>query len=76
MLWFELTEKDEIRDDSAKIVLNCTLLQLGRNTLDIPLYENRNVSHYSAKILKDDVGVRFVFGKEQDSMYSVDLNIQ
>ena len=43
VLWFELEERDEYKDDSAKIVLNCTLLQVGRNTLDIPLHENATI---------------------------------
>ena len=64
VLWFELTEKDDFKDDSAKVVLNCTLLQEGRNTLDIPIYENDAIFRYTAEILKNDVGTRFVFGND------------
>ena len=40
------------------------------------MYEDQAIVRYTAKIFRDEVGVRFDFGNEKDSIYSVDLHIE
>ena len=62
-------EKDkghEKSDDISEVILPCKYLQLGTNTIELPLYENSNMLTYSAKVRKHANSTIFEFGSEMD----------
>jgi hypothetical protein len=63
LLWIELHEHDDWQNDVTKIGINCTYLQLGDNTIDVPLYENEVFTKHSALFMKKAFKVKYLFGK-------------
>jgi hypothetical protein len=77
-IYFDLLEKDEDienRDDISEVILPCKYLQLGKNTIELPVYENSNMLTYGAKVEKRNNATKFAFGSDQDrlTVYAVDL---
>ena len=66
---FEVIETDrfrnnqyDLRDDIIEVALPCKYLQLGKNTLNIPMTENSNMVTYAATVAKTDDAIAFNFG--------------
>ena len=64
-----------MHNDFTRIALNCTLLQIGNNTVDVPLYEDSVFVNVTAIVDKDLFKVKYMFGKEtgKPALYSIDL---
>ena len=78
-LWIELKEIDLFVDDTTRIVLDCAWLQATPGTVNIPLYEDKNIGLNTATFTKSSSWQTFSYsenGRASSANYEIGINVR